>query len=313
MTDYIVHLLISVAIYSIVGVSFNLLMGFAGIVSIAQAAFFGIGAYAGAAVAVATGGSVIPSLLAGGLVSAATSVLLSAPTLRLRGHYMAIASLGFQFAVYGVFYNWTAVTGGPMGFGSIPTPRLFGWHVDSLYDYLILTGVCAALATAVLWWLARAPFGRLLKAIRDDELAARSLGKNVVLVKTVVFAISAGFAGVAGCLYAQYITYIHPDNFMLFESVFILAIVIVGGLANVWGAVCGAVVLVALPEALRFVDVPYLMLGPLRQMIYGALLVLFVLLRPEGLIPEHGLRARRVGLARTRHRATPVAGTGESR
>jgi ABC-type branched-subunit amino acid transport system permease subunit len=293
--EFVLHLAVFVCIQGIVAIAATLLMGFAGLMSVAQAGFAGIGAYVGALVAMRYGLPFPLPGLAGAAVAAGVSLVLSIPTLRLRGDYMAIATLGFQFGIYGLLYNWNAVTGGAVGLRAIPQPHLLGITVDTVAEHLVLALVSLAVVAAAAWWLGRGPFGRLLRGIRDDEVATRSLGKDVVRVKTTIFAISAGISGFGGALYAQYVTYLHPDNFDVHHSIFLISAIVVGGLANVWGALAGTALLVLLPEALRFAAVADVMIGPMQQMIYGGLLVAFVLLRPSGLVPEYGLRARDTG------------------
>jgi ABC-type branched-subunit amino acid transport system permease subunit len=305
--EFVLHLAMMLCIQGIIAIAANLLMGFAGLMSVAQAAFAGIGAYAAAFVALRHGLPFPLPGLAGALAAALASLVLSLPTMRLRGDYMAIATLGFQFGAYGLLYNWNEVTGGAVGLRAIPPPQLAGFVADTLAAQFLLGLASLALVAIAVWWLGNGPFGRLLRAIRDDELAARSLGKDVVRVKTVVFAISAALSGFGGALYAQYVSYLHPDNFDVHHSIFIISAIVVGGLANVWGAIAGAALLVLLPEALRFAALSDMMVGPVQQMIYGALLVAFVLLRPAGLVPEFGLRARKVGTTAARRPAASDA------
>lgn len=293
--EFVLHLAVIVCIQGIVAIAATMLMGFAGLMSVAQAGFAGIGAYVGALVALRYGLPFPLPGLAGVAVAAGVSLMLSIPTLRLRGDYMAIATLGFQFGIYGLLYNWSEVTGGAVGLRGIPQPHLPGIVVDTLPKHLLLAAASLAVVAAAAWWLGRGPFGRLLRAVREDEIATRSLGKDVVRVKTVIFAISAGISGFGGTLYAQYVTYLHPDSFDVHHSIFFISAIVVGGLANVWGALAGTALLVLLPEALRFAAVADVVIGPVQQMIYGGLLVAFVLLRPAGLVPEYGLRARDSG------------------
>jgi len=164
--------------------------------------------------------------------------------------------------------------------------------IDEPFEYVFLSVAVAALTYAVCWRLTNSAFGRVLQAIRDDEIAAQAMGKNVVQVKIVVASISSALGAMAGSLYAHYITYINPSSFALHESIFIASLVILGGSERLAGPIVGAFVLLAIPEALKFLAIPDTVAAPLRQVIYGALLVAFMLLRPEGLLGRARTQAR---------------------
>jgi len=275
-----------VAIFGILTVSLNLSVGYTGILSVAQAAFMGIGAYAAAILLTQWGfnffsalplGMAIAGLLGGGLAWA---------TLRLKGDYYVIASFGFQVILYNILLNWISLTGGPFGIRQIPRPEAFGFTFLSPLRYTLLTLGFLAICL----WLARrlgeSPYGKVLRAIREDEAAASSIGKNVSRFKIGIFMVSAMLASVGGALYAGLITYIDPFAFTIHESIFILALVIIGGAGNVYGSVVGAAVLISVPEMLRFFDVPTTVASPIREIVYGALMIIFLRLRPKGLLPE---------------------------
>jgi len=194
--------------------------------------------------------------------------------------------------VLAVFMNWTDLTNGHAGLPGIPRPSVFGWVIDEPFEYVFLSVAFAALTYAVCWRLTNSAFGRVLQAIRDDEIAAQAMGKNVVQVKIVVASISSALGAMAGSLYAHYITYINPSSFALHESIFIASLVILGGSERLAGPIVGAFVLLAIPEALKFLAIPDTVAAPLRQVIYGALLVAFMLLRPEGLLGRARAQAR---------------------
>jgi len=197
-----------------------------------------------------------------------------------------LATFAFQVIAFGVMNNWIGLTGGPMGLPGIPQPTIFGVVISSHAQFLVLAAGFAVIAALLVRRLVRSPFGRVLKAIREDEVFAQSLGKNVMLYKLQVFAIGGGLAAVAGALYAHYITFIDPSSFTVTESIFILAMVIVGGSGSIAGSVVGAVLLVSLPEALRFVGMPSSVAANVRQMLYGGLLVVFMMFRPQGILGE---------------------------
>jgi branched-chain amino acid transport system permease protein len=284
MTAYLAHFLVMVAIYAILALSLNLLIGYSGIFSLAHAAIYGIGAYASALAALKLGLGFWGGLVVAAGVGAFASALVAIPSLRVAGDYYVVASFGLQVVVLAVFMNWTDLTNGHAGLPGIPRPKLFGWVIDQPFEYVFLAAVFAVLTWAVCWRLTNSAFGRVLQAIRDDEIAALAMGKNVVLVKIVIACISSALGAMAGSLYAHYITYINPSSFSLHESIFIATLVILGGSERLAGPVVGAFVLLAIPELLKFMAIPDTVAAPMRQIIYGALLIVFMLVRPEGIL-----------------------------
>lgn len=280
--EYVLHVLITIGIYVILASSFNLVVGYTGLFSIAHAAFYGIGAYASALLTLKFGWSFLGAMAVGLLVAGLLGAAISLPSLRVGGDYLVIASFALQMLVYSVFLNWLSVTRGPMGLPGIPRPEILGWVVSDTRQYLALTALFTIVCAAVVWQTAHSPFGRVLRAIREDEVAARSLAKNVVYFKVAVFILAGALAAVAGSLYAHYVTFINPDSFTLQESIFIFTVVIVGGAGSYRGAILGAAVMIALPESLRFLQVPQTVAGPFRQVLYGALLVFCMRYRPQG-------------------------------
>ncbi len=282
---YLIHLGILIGIYGILSISLNLAMGFTGLLNIGHVAFYGVGAYTSALLALNFGLSFWWGLLIGGIIAGLFGLLLAIPTIRLRGDYLAIATLGFAIIVENVFRNWTSLTRGPLGLPGIPKPQLFNITFSG-FSYLILVLVFLLIVYLFIRYIIRSPYGRVLKSIREDELVTASLGKNVVRYKTQALVISAFFAGVAGSLYAHYITFIDPSSFSILESILIISMVIVGGLASVEGSIIGAVILILLPEPLRFLPLPSFAIGALRQMLYAGLLVLLLIKRPQGVSGE---------------------------
>jgi branched-chain amino acid transport system permease protein len=180
------------------------------------------------------------------------------------------------------------VTRGPLGIFGIPQPTIFGWKVDSHLGFLILAAGFTAFTYLVVYLLASSPFGRVLLAIREDEVFAKAHGKNTLYFKVMVFAISAALAAAAGSFYAHYITFIDPTSFTVMESILIISMVIIGGAGSLWGPLVGAFVLVTLPEVLRFVGLPSASAANLRQIIYGTLLIIMMMFRPRGLMGKYG-------------------------
>jgi len=304
---YLLHILIIVGIYVILAVSLNLIAGYAGLLSIAHAAFYGIGAYVAALMALNVHSNFAINIVCGMILAAIVGVLVAWPALRIHEDYFVIASFGFQVIIFSVMNNWVGLTRGPLGLPGIPQPELFGAKINTHWEFLALVWVLAILTFLLCRYLVSSPYGRVLKAIREDEIFAQAQGKNVAYFKLTVFAIGAALAAIGGALYAYYITFIDPTSFTVAESIFLISIVIIGGLGNLWGAVIGAVILIALPELLRFIGISQTYVANIRQILYGTLLILMMFFRPQGIIGEYVFR---------REKGVPVAkvdGSGGSR
>ncbi len=289
---YLLHILILIGIYLILAESLNLIAGYAGLLSISHAAFYGVGAYAAALLALNFDVSVWLTVPAAMVAASVLAVLVAWPGLRIRDDYFVIVTFAFQIIVFSVMNNWVELTSGPLGLPGIPRPVVFGWTINEHWEFLLATSAAAGVVVFVCWRLIRSPFGRVLRAIREDEVFTASLGKNVASFKMRVFILGGAMAAVGGCLYAYYITFIDPTSFTVMESIFIISIVIVGGAGSLRGAALGAVVLVVLPEALRFLGLPNALAANMRQIFYGLALILFMLFRPQGLIGEFGFRRK---------------------
>lgn len=284
--EYLLHILILIGIYVILSTSLNLIAGYTGLLSIAHAAFYGVGAYVAALMALNLHSPFLLNILCAIILSGLLGALVAWPSLRIKDDYFVIATFAFQVIVFSVMNNWVSFTGGPMGLPGIPQPNLFGLKITSHLGFLILVGIFCA---GTIWGCRRlvlSPFGRVLKAIREDEVFTESVGKNVTQFKVLVFVAGAGLAAVAGCTYAYYISFIDPTSFTVMESIFIISIVIIGGAGNLWGSVLGAALLVTLPELLRFLGLPSSVAANIIQILYGALLVAFMMWRPQGLLGE---------------------------
>ncbi len=287
--EYIIHLLILIGIYGILGLSLNLVVGFTGLLSITHAAFYGIGAYATAILLTTTGMNFFLAMFLGGVLCALLSLLIGLVLSKFKDDYYALGSFGFNIIVFSIFLNWQSLTRGPLGIPGIARPSIFGYSLSDNMPFLILTTISLGLVYLVCRWITVSSFGRVLKAIREDEQAIQTFGYNTIYFKLTIFVVGAVLASLAGSLFASYITFIDPSTFTLNESIFILAIIILGGLANNRGAVLGAVVLILLPEVLRFVGFPSDIAAQMRQVIYGLILVLLMLYRPKGLLGEYKL------------------------
>lgn len=284
---YLLHILIIVGIYVILATSLNLIAGYAGRLSISHAAFYGIGAYVAALLALNVHSNFILNIALGMVIAGVVGVLVGWPALRIHDDYFVVASFGFQVIIFSVMNNWIGLTRGPEGLPGIPRPELFGYTVNSHWGYLALVWFFALIVFLVCYRLVNSPYGRVLKAIREDEIFAIAQGNNVAYFKLTVFAIGAALAAIGGALYAYYITFIDPSSFTITESIFLISIVVIGGLGNLWGAVIGAFILVLLPELLRFIGISQSFVANIRQIVYGTLLVIMMFYRPQGIIGEY--------------------------
>ncbi|MCL2104064.1 MAG: branched-chain amino acid ABC transporter permease [Kiritimatiellaeota bacterium] len=274
--EYLLHLLILVGVYVMLSQSLALSAGFGGMISLAHAGFYGVGAYTAALLAVRCGAPFLVALPMAMVLSGMLALGVAAIALRTVDDYFVICTLGIQVVVFSLMNNWMGLTRGPLGIPGIPGIRLFGMAVESKVAFLLLVAVLAALIFVAIRKLTTSSFGRTLRALSEDEIFAKSLGKNVYLTKLTAFTLGAMFAAVPGVLYAHYISYIDPTSFTLDESIFILSIVILGGMRNLWGSVLAAAFLVLLPETLRFVGMPGAVAANLRQVVYGGILVLMM-------------------------------------
>lgn len=277
--EYVASLLVLIGLYVILASSFNLIIGFGGLISIAHPIFFALGAYTVGVLSVSFELHPVLCVMAGFVVAMLSSFMLSLPSLRISGDYLLITSIGFQLGLLEIIKNLDFV-GGASGFGGIP-------NVVAEHRSPVFAGIALLLAAAVvigLRALVRGPYGRAIQAMRDDEIAFLALGRNAMNIKITIFALGSGLAGVAGGLYAYYYQYITPDQFQILQSAMILTMVVVGGMGSIYGPVVGAVLLLLLPEAITFLNLPSSIMGPLQGVIFTSLVILFLFLRPQGLI-----------------------------
>ena len=288
--EYLIHILIIACIYIILTLSLNLIVGFTGMAALGHIAFACIGAYTSSLLALNFGISPWIGLLSGAILAGILGIIIGYPSLRLKGDYLALATFGLGIIVYSVAKNWVSLTRGAMGLPGIPPFSIFGYEISNVWSYLVLAFIFVVITFIVIRNITDSPFGRVLKGIREDEIGTLAIGKNVNKYKLVVFVVGAFFAGIAGSLYAHYITFIDPSSFTVMESITILLMVVFGGMASLSGSFLGAFVLVVFPELLRFLGMPSSVAAPLRQMIYGLLLVVLMIWRPQGLMGRFKLK-----------------------
>lgn len=265
---YFLQILVNIGIGITLALGLNIITGLTGQLSLGHAAFMSVGAFTGALLTLKTGTPFYLNLLLSGLFTAAVAALIGWPILRLTGDYLAICTLGFAEIVKVVFLN-LEITNKALGL-SVPSPKTALPMPVIVLIVAILTGIASA-------FIQNSRFGRALKAIRDDEIAAESMGINIARYKVQSFAVSAFMAGVGGCLYAHFLGYINPSDFGFLKSVDMLSMIVLGGLGSIPGAVFGASILSAAPEFLRF-------MSQYRMLVYGALMVFLMVFRPNGIL-----------------------------
>lgn len=270
--------LIVCAINVLLALGLDFVLGYAGQLNLGQSAFYGIGAYASTLLITSLGIPFWPAFFCAVILSGVAGMVLSLFAVRLRGHYLAIASLGFAVITYQILLNWISLTQGPLGiYGIMPPASIAGIDFSDLRNMFYLVAGFAFLAFLLLDQIVRSPVGETLTALREDEVSATSLGINAKTWKVFAFAVSSALAGAAGCFYAPFVGTLVPDAFMITESFTILAMVIVGGMGTLVGPVFGAILLTILPELLRGI-------GDLRLIVYGLAVTLVVLFMPGGMM-----------------------------
>ena len=277
--QYVIRIINMTFIYIILSMSLNLITGVTGQFHLGHAAFYGVGAYIAALLSVKLHVSFLLAFIAGGIGAGFIGLLIGLPTIRLRDIYLTVTTLGFGEIVRLILLNWVSVTRGPMGIPGIPYPEFFGIKIMSQIDFYYLIFFVLILSVVVLFRITYSRYGDILRAVRENELAAKTLGINTTIYKVTAFVIGALFAGLAGALFAYFSAYISPDSFTFAESINILAMVVIGGLGSMPGAILGAVILALAPEAFRF-------LAEYRMVVVGLLMLGVILWRHSGLIGE---------------------------
>jgi len=285
LDDYFISQLTFICMYSVATVGLMLLTGYTGQVSMGHAAFFGIGAFTSAILS-SKGVPFVLALPAAGLLAGVVGIFIGLPALRLSGLYLAIATMGFGFIVEEILVRWESLTHGNMGM-MVDPPSIGPLLFESETSYYYLTLVVLTLTILAARNILRSPTGRAMIAIRDSEVAAQAMGISMAKYKTTAFAISAFFTGVAGSLYAHKLTFINPESFTIFVSIEFLAMIIVGGLGSIHGAVFGAAFIIFLPQLIIMTKdyMPKYLADQtgLDPVLYGLMIILFILFEPLGI------------------------------
>lgn len=296
VNSYILRIMVMVALYSILSISLNYIVGNLGEISLGHAAFYAIGAFTSVYLTKKCGINYFPAAIIGAVTAGVLGVLLALLTMRMAGIYLAVTTMGFLEVVRMVILNWRTATGGSQGMSSLPKPKLFGFKftlTNGGFYYLVLFYLLITIAVACL--INHSKWGRAFLAIREDSLAAQFMGIDLYSYKIRCFATSAFFAGLAGSFYAHFLGYINNNTFTYSTSIMILCMVILGGRGTIRGPLIGAIILAPMSELLRSLtelmkDLPsWLISDPERWrfVIYGVVLVLMMRFRPQGLLGGH--------------------------
>ncbi len=288
--NYAFHIGIVFCTYLILSSALNIATGHGGLVSLCQAAFSAIGAYAVAIGTTEAHWGFFPAMGVGLGSAALLSGAFALAVSRLRGDFFVLCTLGLQTIALAIYYNWDAVTHGAFGIAGIPAPSVFGTDLDSPPRFFGLAAVACLVVLVLVRALVSSPFGRSLHAVRDDELAASAIGKRPVSLRVSAFAWAGALAAVAGALQAGYVRYVDPTSFNTTESLAVLSIVVIGGSGNLRGPVLGTALLVGLPDALRFLKLYDAASACTRQILFGLAIVLLMRLRPGGLTGDYEYR-----------------------
>jgi branched-chain amino acid transport system permease protein len=280
--DYLIQIATMMALYVALASSLNLIIGFTGMYSLGHGAFYGIGAYTSAILSIDLGWPFWVTMPLGGLLTAMVGAFLGMATLRLRQTFLVFGTLAFGEIVRILIMNWPSLTRGPMGIPGIPSPKIMGFELISSTHYYYLILAFTVLMVFLIYRLYHSRVGRAWVAIREDEVAASSMGISVFGYKVLAFTISCLIAGLAGAFYAHFVTFISADQFGMSESFLILTMVALGGTGSIIGPIIGALILILIPEAFRF-------LAEYRMVLYGALLIFVIVVKPEGLAGVKGL------------------------
>jgi len=277
LSGYHLQVAVMVGIFALLTLSLNVLSGYAGMISLGHAGFFLIGAYTSAILTTRFAVPFPVSLAAAIVVTGASGMLLAIPALKLSGHFLAVITIAFGLVLHLLAINLEVITNGVSGISGIARPSLGPWSMRSDIAYYWLVLAVLAIVCLLVWGCVRSGYGRALRALRDDEVAAGCMGVDVKLAKIHAFVISAAIAGVAGCLYAHYVRYINPESFTIDISIRILIMMVVGGVGSILGSIVGAFVVYVLPETLRFLDAYY-------YLVFGVVIMLLMLVLPRGLV-----------------------------
>ena len=287
--NYYLHILILIEIYCILVLSLNMQLGFSRLMNLAIATFYGLGAYTYAILSTQFDMSFLLILFIAIVINAIFSLFISLASKRFKEEIFVLVSLAFQMIVYSILWNWDSLTGGANGISNIPQPIIFGFEIQNQLEFALLGGLFLLLIIALSSFLHRSVFGRTLKAIRDNEIASKSLGKNITQFKTINVAISCGVASLSGVLFASYIGYIDTTSFSINESIDILFILLLGGLLSTRGAIIGTVSFFALQEIFKSIGLNDNISFNLRIILFSIAVIVILYKKPNGLFGKYSV------------------------
>ncbi len=292
MFNFFLLILIYAGIYALMALGQNIITGYGGMLSLTQAGFFAIGSYATAILATRFGWSFWATLPVAALLSAFFGLLIGLPTLRLKGDYLAIATLGFGEIVRNVLNNWDSLTNGPMGIQRIPMPDLFGFTINPYKKYAFLFMLVITVLIAYLLFLrhARSRMGRALTAVREDEIAAQSMGINITKYKVYAFILGASVAGIAGSFQAVFTLSVTPGTYTFMVSIMVLCMVVLGGMGNFKASILGAFIIQLISYLPQLTGLSSVIPPQFKQILFGLILVVMMIWRPQGLLGRESNR-----------------------
>lgn len=289
--DYLLNIATLILISIILTQSYNLVLGYTGMIHVGHVGFMAIGAYT-FALMTQSGFPFWIGLLSGIFTSGIIGFFLGLPTVRFREDYLVAATLGMGEIIRLIILNEREITGGSTGLPKIMRPDFFGISLHDNFSLFLFTFIITSIILIFVWRLVHAPFGKVLESIREDEIAAQSLGKNTTEKKLQILVIAALLAGLSGVLYATTIQFIDPESFNLQYMIFVFLIVVFGGSGNFWGPIVGSIFLYSLFEVLRFLPLPPHVLGHLRWILYALILITLMILKPKGIMGEKLMRKK---------------------
>ncbi|MGD9927464.1 MAG: branched-chain amino acid ABC transporter permease [Sphaerochaeta sp.] len=295
MLNFFLLILIYSGIYALMAMGQNVITGYGGMLSLTQAGFFAIGSYATAILTTQFGWSFWGTLPVAFVVSAFFGLLIGLPTLRLKGDYLAIATLGFGEIVRNVLNNWDSLTNGPMGIQRIPMPVIFGFTINPYkkYAFLVMVVVFVIIAYILFQRLARSRMGRALAAVREDEIAAQSMGINITKYKVYAFILGASVAGIAGSLQATFTLSVTPGTYTFMVSVMVLCMVVLGGMGNFKASILGAFIIQFISYFPQLTGLSSVIPPQFKQILFGLILVVMMIWRPQGILGRESTRYRK--------------------
>lgn len=289
--DYVLTIASLMLCMMILTQSYNLVLGYTGMVHVGHAGFMAIGAYV-SVLTIAAGNSFLVGLLSGVLAAGIAGLLLGLPTVRFKEDYLVAATLGMGEIIRLILLNERALTGGSTGIPRIAPPELFNMIFDTKIERFFFILVIAVFVMVLVRFIVKSPFGRVLEAIREDEIAAKSLGKNTTSRKVQILVIASLFAGLSGVLYAHVLQFINPDAFNIDLMIYTFLIVVFGGAGYFWGPIAGTAILYIVFELFRHIGLPPTVYGPLRWILFSSLLIVMIIFKPKGILGEKLERKR---------------------